>query len=270
MSNYSIYIPRVFNNISNQKIINAFEKYELGTISSIDVKHKTGLDGSCYKVVFIHFSNWNQDNSSAINLRERIENPEKEARLIYDDPWYWILLPNTSVWKQENINQPQLSIETCYEKIYHMEHELTKIYEELLHNNNNRYIPVNYSHCVESNDIESCSPSSDSEPLSNVSPMTIDESMVDVKQDNVYNPSVSPMTIDELLTVDVEQYHDDGELHKPPTPPLNGNLSKISYDYDYESDFELDLESGCSGVDYRSVSSMESKHWMTTHFCGND
>tara|TARA_B110000967_G_C18805523_1_gene520819 strand:- start:107 stop:850 length:744 start_codon:yes stop_codon:yes gene_type:complete len=247
MSNYSIYIPRVFNNISNQKIINAFEQYELGKISSIDVKYKTGVDEICYKVVFIHFSHWNEHNRSAINLRDRIENPEKEARLIYDDPWYWILLPNTSVWTQENTCQSQMSIETCYEKISRMEHEFTKIYKELLHNN--RYVPVNYS-IESSNQIESCSSVYHSETLSNV----------------------SPMTIDELLTVDIEQNQYDGELHKPPTPPVNNNLSKTScdYDYEYESDFELDLDSGCSGVDYESSSSIQSKHWMTVNFCGND
>jgi len=270
MSNYSIYIPHVFNNISNQKIINSFEKYDIGKISSIDVKHKTGLGGS-YKAVFIHFCHWNEDNHVAINLRERIENPNKEARLIYDDPWYWILLPNTSEWRQENTYEPKLSIETCFEKISHMEHELANIYNELLHDN--KYIPAYYSHDMEARNIESySSPIDDSTLLSSVSPMTIDELTVDVEEGNVYKPNVSPMTIDELLTVDIEQNQydddDDDELHKP---PLNCNLSNISCDdYDYVSDFELDLESGCSGVDYTSVSSMESKHWMTTHFCGND
>lgn len=241
MSNYSIYIPRVFNNISNQKIISAFEKYDIGTISSIDVKRKTGIDDSCYKVVFIHFSHWNESNSAAINLRERIENPDKEARLVYDDPWYWILLPNRSGWKQEVVYQPQHSIKACYDRILNMENELTKIYKQL---HNKRYIPITYSDCMESNDIESCSPSSHSVTPSNISPMTIDELVVD-----------------------------DGELHKPPTPGLNNNLSKISCDYgcdEYESDFELDLESGCSGVDYESSSSIQSKHWMTVNFCGND
>lgn len=263
MSNYSIYIPRVFNNISNKKIINAFEKYELGTISSIDVKIKTGLDGSCYKVVFIHFSHWNEENSSAINLRERIENPAKEARLIYDDPWYWILLPNTSAWQQpvtENIYQPQMSLQACYDRISQVENELTSIYKQL---HSKRYIPVNYSNCMETNDIESCSPMADSEKRSNMSPMTIDELMVDVEEGS----NVSPMTIDELELVVVDLDNDDGELHKPPTPQLHSNLSKISCEYDY------DLESGCFGcsrVDYGSGSSVESKRWMTSHFCGND
>jgi hypothetical protein len=271
MSNYSIYIPRVFNNISNQKIISAFEKYDIGTISSIDVKLKTGLDGSCYKVVFIHFSHWNAYNSSAINLRERIENPEKEARLIYDDPWYWILLPNTSGWKQEDICQPHLlSLEACYERISHMENELTSIYKQL---HNKRYVPVNYSNCMETNDIESCSPNSDSETQSNMSPMTIDDLMVDAEQGNVYNPYVMPMKIDELEVVVIDlddDINDDGELHKPPTPPLNNNnLSKISCEYDCEYDLESGC-SGCSAVDYGSGSSVESKLWMTVNFCGND
>lgn len=239
MSNYSIYIPRVFNNISNQKIISAFEQYDIGTISSIDVTRKTGLDSKCYKVVFIHFSHWNEYNSAAVNLRERIENPDKEARLVYDDPWYWILLPNTSVALRQNImyHQPWLtSVQSCYDRITNVENELTKIYKEL---HKNSYIPVNYSDCMENNDIESCSPTSHSVTLSNMSPMTIDELMVD-----------------------------DCELRKPPTPPLHNNLSKISCEYD--SDFELDLDSGCSLVNYESGSSIESKRWMTANFCGND
>jgi len=274
MSNYSIYIPRVFNNISNQKIINAFEQYDIGTISSIDVNRKTGLDGTCYKVVFVHFSHWNEHNSAAINLRERIENPEKEARLVYDDPWYWILLPNTSAWKQDNMyQQPQQqpwlsSVQSCYDRISNVENELTKIYKELYKKS---YIPVNYSDCMESNDIESCTPTSLSPR--NMSPMTIDELMVDLEQWNIHKPNMSPMTIDELMVG-----QDDGELHKPPSPPLNQYLSKISCEHDYDSDFELDLESGvgsgsgsgCSIVDYESGTSIESKRWMTAHFCGNE
>ena len=253
MSNYSIYIPRVFNNISNQKIINAFHENDIGTISSIDVKHKIGLDGSCYNVVFIHFSNWNEDNTAAINLRERIENPDKEARLVYDDPWYWILLPNTSASKQEYRYRPQMiSIQSCFDRIIHIENELTNIYNELLYKNT--YIPVNYSNSMESNDIESCSPSFTSVAQSNISPMTIDELMVDL--------------------VDQEQYQDNSELHKTQTQTqthsLESTLSEVSCEYKY--DFELDIESGSgsSVVDYECGSSIESKQWMTIHFCGND
>lgn len=108
-SHYSIYIPRIFNNIPNKKIADVFDKLGLGEVSTMDIIYKTGSDGSRYKMAFIHFANW-YNTSTALMFRNKIENPAIEAKLVYDDPWYWIVLPNSS--KPANIIKHKQVIST--------------------------------------------------------------------------------------------------------------------------------------------------------------
>jgi|LauGreDrversion4_2_1035121.scaffolds.fasta_scaffold00430_9 hypothetical protein len=129
MSAYSIYIPRIFNNIPNKKIKDVFEANNLGTISSINIIYKYGQNGDKYKMAFIHFTQWNMSNIAALNLKAMIDDPTKEARLIYDNPpWYWILLPNTS---NNRIQSNQIELTTCMDRINKLEQQITCMYEEL-------------------------------------------------------------------------------------------------------------------------------------------
>ena len=96
VQSYSVLIPHIFMNIPIQKIKESFEKLDLGKVEKIDSVIKMSRDGYYYRMAFIHFEYWNMKNIAARNLREKIENPNKEARLVYDDPWYWLLLPNKS------------------------------------------------------------------------------------------------------------------------------------------------------------------------------
>ena len=86
----SIYIPRIFENITQDKIKNIFEVLDLGIISHIDLVPR---GHSKLKMAFIHFKEW-FDNPSAQNLAKKILDPTTQAKIVYDDPWYWILLPN--------------------------------------------------------------------------------------------------------------------------------------------------------------------------------
>ena len=52
-----------------------------------------GKDGHAFNAAYIHFEFW-YDNSVARNFQERVLNPDKEARIVYEDPWYWIVLEN--------------------------------------------------------------------------------------------------------------------------------------------------------------------------------
>jgi hypothetical protein len=45
-----------------------------------------------FYAAYIHFKHW-FDNTAARNFQSRVLNPAKEARIVYDDPWYWIVLP---------------------------------------------------------------------------------------------------------------------------------------------------------------------------------
>ena len=92
--NLSLFIPYVFINITQQRIASIVENANLGIIDHVDFIRKTDKNGKPYHAVYIHFALW-FNNSIAENFQERIMNPDKEARIVYDDPWHWIVLQNT-------------------------------------------------------------------------------------------------------------------------------------------------------------------------------
>jgi len=71
-----------------------FSQLHLGEVHHVDFIPKTDKNGRSYNAAYIHFAYW-YDNSTAENFQERVTNPEKEARLVYDEPWFWIVLENT-------------------------------------------------------------------------------------------------------------------------------------------------------------------------------
>jgi hypothetical protein len=93
IQNISLYIPHVFANYSKDDVAQVFEKLYIGKVSRVDFVAKHGQDGSDYNAAYIHFDYW-CNNSAAFNFQERVLNPKKEARLVYEDPWYWIVLEN--------------------------------------------------------------------------------------------------------------------------------------------------------------------------------
>jgi len=89
----SVYIPRVYGNIPVDFIHEAFEDLNLGVVNNVQIVSRPG--NSSY-MAFVYFESWNTDNPAAVNLARKINNPNVQARIVYDDPWFWILLPNTS------------------------------------------------------------------------------------------------------------------------------------------------------------------------------
>ena len=89
--NPSIRIPRVFPNISEDRIRAVFTALEWGEISKIDIVPRTNQQGDEYNLVFVHFSSWAEDTEAV-----RTAFCEgKEVKVVYDDPWYWRLTINT-------------------------------------------------------------------------------------------------------------------------------------------------------------------------------
>ena len=101
----SIYIPRVFINIDEPRIKDIFETLYIGNVDHVEFTYKNGK-GSPYYSAYVYFKQW-YNTTSAKNLIEKIKNPEKEAKIVYDDPWYWIVFENKSVKKQKQVQQQQ-------------------------------------------------------------------------------------------------------------------------------------------------------------------
>jgi hypothetical protein len=86
----SLFIPRVFLNITGDRIKMAIQEYGLGQVERVDL-----VDKGDYNAAYIHFNYWN-DNSFVSEFQERAADPEQRCTLDYDSPWYWIVLENTS------------------------------------------------------------------------------------------------------------------------------------------------------------------------------
>ena len=102
-TNLSIYIPRVFHNITEERIMNCFKTLNIGVVSRVDlVDRESDQNDDKTRMAFIHFKSWS-DSLSSKNLREKILNPQEVAKIVYDDPYYWILLPNKNPKSEDQI-----------------------------------------------------------------------------------------------------------------------------------------------------------------------
>jgi hypothetical protein len=90
----SLYIPHVFGNITKDIMIKTIEFQDLGKVKNIDFVEKMGKNGKTHNSAFVHFEYWN-DNISAIHFQERVKDVNKEARIVYNDPWFWVCFENT-------------------------------------------------------------------------------------------------------------------------------------------------------------------------------
>jgi hypothetical protein len=120
IANISLYIPHVFANISKKMVADTFENLRIGNVKRVDFVHKKSSNGD-FNAAYIHFNYW-CDNVAACNFKDRVLNPNTEARIVYDEPWYWIVLENkrakvkSSDRKQrinlEALSKPQVEEET--------------------------------------------------------------------------------------------------------------------------------------------------------------
>jgi len=95
----SLCIPRVFKNITRERIMFVFKSLGLGEIDRIDLVQKTTEAGQEFQRVFIHFKQWGT-SAEAVKARERIM-AGKEIKIVYDDPWFWKVSMNRSVVRQK-------------------------------------------------------------------------------------------------------------------------------------------------------------------------
>ena len=87
---YSLCIPRVFKNITEKRIRAIFYSLKLGFVERVDMVAKTSEKGDEFWRVFVHFSDWNEKNSTAVQMREKLDAGEK-TKIVYDSPWFWLI-----------------------------------------------------------------------------------------------------------------------------------------------------------------------------------
>lgn len=120
----SIYIPYIHS--SEDEIISAFDNLGIGIVKRVDLVCR-GLDVTT-SMAFIHMEKWNE-TKLVENIQSKMISTDMEARVVYDDPKYWILLPN----KNPVLVKPTEEIDTLKSEIANL-HNIIKNLSESLSN----------------------------------------------------------------------------------------------------------------------------------------
>jgi hypothetical protein len=116
IQNISLYIPHIYANYTSARVFDIIENMRIGEIKRVDFVPKTGSDGKPYNAAYIHFYQW-YDNIVAHNFQERVLNPAQEARIMYDDPWYWIVLENKGKKHVPGERKPRIDLDAFNDSI---------------------------------------------------------------------------------------------------------------------------------------------------------
>ena len=90
----SLCIPRVFKNITRERVFNCFKDLGIGFVERIDMVPRKSDNGEEFQRVFVHLR-WNR-SEQASKARSRVL-AGKEIKIIYDEPWFWKVSANRSV-----------------------------------------------------------------------------------------------------------------------------------------------------------------------------
>ena len=127
----SIYIPCVYCNITKQYILETFRNLGLGEVSRIDFVQReiNNIDNSVshpFNQAFVYFAYWNK-NPVVDKLHEEIFDPDLDAKLVYEEPYYWRMLPNYNprFEEEQSHNDLRTVIMALQEKVEHQNNLLT-------------------------------------------------------------------------------------------------------------------------------------------------
>ena len=87
ISEPSICIPRVFQNIDEKRIRRIFDQLNLGQIHHLDILERSNEKGDKFNRVFVHFASWSQEPDAVTARTKLLEG--KKIKIVYDDPWFW-------------------------------------------------------------------------------------------------------------------------------------------------------------------------------------
>ena len=106
----TLYIPRVHRNQMHESYVKrVFECQQIAVVLRVDFVEFEHPDANfCFAVVHIHF--WIPGIISK-HFRERIQS-QREARIVYSDPSYWVVLPYT---QKQNVQKKTIRAEASLE-----------------------------------------------------------------------------------------------------------------------------------------------------------
>ena len=95
----SLCIPRVFKNITRERVFNCFKDLGIGFVERIDMVLRKAENGDEFQRVFVHLR-WNR-TEQASKARSRLL-AGKEIKIVYDEPWFWKVSANRSVSRDQS------------------------------------------------------------------------------------------------------------------------------------------------------------------------
>jgi hypothetical protein len=100
----------VFPNITKERIASTFDKLDLGIVDKIDFVRKNGSKGP-YNAVYVHLKYWLSTDASRRFRATLFGSKDGDgaftgAKLVYENPWFWVVLPNTSQEKSVTDSRP--------------------------------------------------------------------------------------------------------------------------------------------------------------------
>ena len=93
INNISLFVPHVYSNFTSAMVTEVFNGLHIGEVKSVDLVPKMGSDSKRYNAAYIHFTSW-YDTKIAHDFQKRLLDPKQEVKVMYDHPWYWIVLEN--------------------------------------------------------------------------------------------------------------------------------------------------------------------------------
>ena len=136
----SLFIPRVVPEWASQEMITTkFKTLDIGTIQRVDFLEKVGSNGVKSYQAFLHFEMW-EDNAATRNIQEKIIDPQQTAKLVYDEPWYWILLKNNNPLTQEEV----AANAALHERVLALEQQVAQLNNNMIYWNNLTYTYLNW------------------------------------------------------------------------------------------------------------------------------
>jgi len=106
VTSFSVFIPRVFPNITEERIANVFHYMDIGSVEKVDLVPRTNKNGEPIQLAFVHFSELYQTTAGKHFYEDIMEN--KTSKVVYDDPWYWNVVAYEKKQRVERVNkEPQ-------------------------------------------------------------------------------------------------------------------------------------------------------------------
>ena len=112
----SLIIPRVFPQwVDEETIIRVFHDQNIGRVYKVSIVRLPDSRKRNYPIykAYVYFSAW-YENEITYNFQQRIL--RGEARVVYDDPWHWVVFKNN----EKRLSKNDLRIMRLGNQMYHL------------------------------------------------------------------------------------------------------------------------------------------------------